>query len=142
MYILLMPVEAKRFPQLTKIAKDTLGISGFQQGREDQAKSGLTTGNEIFSGAIDAFLQIGAPLTYHDLDTLFHNPDAKPSPVHAVLAMAIDVGMLGAVLGIAQLAGPEAAVGAKLAYNASASAIPDVAKSVSTRIRSARGGAR
>ena len=138
-----MPVEASRFPRLTKIAKDALGISGFQRGRKDQAKSGLTTGNEIFSGAVEAFIQIGAPLTYHDLDTLFHDPDInKPSTIHTFLALAIDAGMIGAVLGIAQLAGSETAIGAKLAYNASASAIPDVARSVSTRIRSARPGAR
>ena len=106
-----MGVEAKR------IIKDTVGISGFQEGHDIGIPAAV---------AFDLF-QVVAPNTYNVMWRIaaargYHT---VPFEKRSLIGIVPDLAMLVGGLGVATLGGsPDMAIGAKVVYNAAVSAAP------------------
>ena len=128
--------ERLKSPRLIKALKDSIGITGFQRGVRDARESGTGSRSEQVVGG----LAIGIPqfLTPSFYGEFYPETSEKRiiSTRNVLIAAAIDLGMIGAVVGLAAVIGPEVAVGTKIVYNSSASAITDRVKAATSRLHS------
>lgn len=132
--------KPRRLNRVRRVIEDTVGISGYQNGRNQAGKIyPLGKSDHIMFGVSESLLQVLTPLTYRATTNHAYEKEAY---FPGLIAILLDTGTGIAAVAIAMLAGPETGIGAKVIYNASASAIPDIASSVSTRIKSARAGTR
>lgn len=130
-----MPVEnPRRFNKVRKVIEDTVGISAFNLGKNDNIKRGFGAPLSVFTGTVDSAAQVIVPLYTREVIT----GQEAASFGKSILSILIDIGALGIVMGLARDVGPDVAIGVKAAYNAAASALPDVARSVATKIRHSR----
>lgn len=132
---------------IAEIAKDALGINGYQHTTEWARQHPLSKPRDskayvIFGGVVSGLNQVSIPLVHQQLETLFYGNDKnEPRVRNTILAGIIDIVGIGAIVGLASLNPQETlpiAVGGKVIYNAAASAIPKVVESAKTRFRPQR----
>ncbi len=129
------PSEGSRFPRLKKIVRDATGINGFQEGREIERSCGHGKGDQLATGVLYGATQVALPLLYRGLSEK-QGENSNGSWLKVAATVLPEYGMLGAFVGTLYLLGPVEAVGVRLAYGASVSALPEVKKSISARLRS------
>lgn len=123
---------------ITEVARDTFGISGYQEIRDGEMEVDISRSEKRFFGVIFGAFQVGMPLVHQKYSSLFNNPEKEWSKRNNSIAGIIELLSVGAILKIADLNPQEfipVAVGAKVVYNAAASAVPRAIESARTRLK-------
>lgn len=127
------PQEGSRFSRLRKTVRDATGINGFRDGREVERSNGHGRGAQLTTGVIFGSMQVAMPMVYRELDKP-QGEIKKNSRLKDYGTILADWGMVGAFVGALYLLGPVEAVGVRLVYGASVSALPEVKKSISEKL--------